>query len=159
MVEGLNSIQIRHPDEILRLINEGNKLRSTAETKMNLESSRSHAIFSIKLTQVIVDPDDNTFTGEKVSKISLVDLAGSEKARKTGATGKRLEEGSSINKSLTTLGIIIEKLAEPLVKKNDKKKHGEFIPYRDSTLTWLLKENLGGNSRTAIVATGNPIFI
>jgi kinesin family protein 13 len=100
-VEGLGTFQVTDCDEILRLINKGNKTRSTAETQMNLESSRSHAIFSIKLTQVMVDIDDNTFTGERVSQIALVDLAGSEKARKSGATGKRLEEGSSINKSLT----------------------------------------------------------
>ena len=89
-------------------------------------------------------------TGTKVSKISLVDLAGSERANKTGAQGERLKEGSNINKSLTTLGLVISKLADAGSKKDS------FIPYRDSTLTWLLKENLGGNSRTVMIATVSP---
>ena len=76
-------------------------------------------------------------TGEKVSRVSLVDLAGSERAVKTGAVGERLREGSSINRSLTTLGLVISKLAE---QGGDKEA---FVPYRDSVLTWLLKDNLG----------------
>ena len=86
-------------------------------------------------------------TGTKVSKISLVDLAGSERANKTGAQGDRLKEGSNINKSLTTLGLVISKLADA----GSKKSKDSFVPYRDSVLTWLLKENLGGNSRTAMI--------
>ncbi|VDN49851.1 unnamed protein product, partial [Gongylonema pulchrum] len=89
-----------------------------------------------------------------MSKISLVDLAGSERAQKTGAVGKRLEEGGSINKSLTTLGMVISALAERSCSSAGSKT--KFIPYRDSVLTWLLKDSLGGNSRTVMVATISP---
>uniref|UniRef100_A0A915MBF7 Kinesin-like protein n=1 Tax=Meloidogyne javanica TaxID=6303 RepID=A0A915MBF7_MELJA len=118
-------------------------------------------VFSIKITQIVVAVEDKNFTGETVSKISLVDLAGSERVQKTGAIGKRLEEGSNINKSLTALGKVIAALAS---NKNNgsttQPKRGTnnkyFVPYRDSVLTWLLKENLGGNSRTTMIATISP---
>ena len=87
-------------------MNEGNKYRTVAATNMNNESSRSHAVFTLNVTFVMTDPNSGV-TGETVSKLSLVDLAGSERATKTGAVGKRLKEGSNINKSLTTLGRII----------------------------------------------------
>ena len=87
-----------------------------------------------------------------MARISLVDLAGSERAVKTGACGERLKEGSNINKSLTTLGLVISKLADQTSGKTKDK----FVPYRDSTLTWLLKDNLGGNSKTVMVATLSP---
>ncbi|PVD32673.1 hypothetical protein C0Q70_08118 [Pomacea canaliculata] len=93
-------------------------------------------------------------SGEKVSKLSLVDLAGSERAQKTGAVGERLKEGSNINKSLTTLGLVISALADQ--SSGPSKKGGKFVPYRDSVLTWLLKDNLGGNSKTVMVATISP---
>ncbi|KAL7976212.1 hypothetical protein Chor_008309 [Crotalus horridus] len=112
-------------------------LRTVAATNMNETSSRSHAVFTIVFTQKKLDVETNLST-EKVSKISLVDLAGSERADSTGAKGTRLKEGANINKSLTTLGKVISALAE--VSK--KKKKTDFIPYRDSVLTWLLRENL-----------------
>ena len=93
------------------LMTEGNKARTVAATQMNAESSRSHAVFSITLTQTIFHPASE-MGGEKVSKISLVDLAGSERAGKSGALGDRLKEGSQINKSLTTLGLVISALAD-----------------------------------------------
>lgn len=129
---------------------EGNKSRTVAATNMNAESSRSHAVFSIVLTQTLFDKMAGV-TGEKVSRMSLVDLAGSERAVKTGAVGERLKEGSNINKSLTTLGLVISKLADQHGKSKDK-----FVPYRDSVLTWLLKDNLGGNSKTVMLATISP---
>lgn len=92
--------------------------------------------------------------GEKVSKISLVDLAGSERQASTGATGTRLKEGANINKSLTTLGKVIAALAS--ASNDKKKKKDDFVPYRDSVLTWLLKESLGGNSKTAMIAAISP---
>nr|KAG5693636.1 hypothetical protein BaRGS_014656 [Batillaria attramentaria] len=94
------------------------------------------------------------WVGEKVSKLSLVDLAGSERAQKTGAVGERLKEGSNINKSLTTLGLVISALADQ--SAGHGKKGNKFVPYRDSVLTWLLKDNLGGNSKTVMVATISP---
>ncbi|KAG7247775.1 hypothetical protein CRUP_023707, partial [Coryphaenoides rupestris] len=104
---------------------------------MNEESSRSHAVFSIIVTQTLFDLGSGN-SGEKVSKISLVDLAGSERVSKTGAAGQRLKEGSNINKSLTTLGCVISALADQSAGKGKVK----FVPYRDSVLTWLLKETL-----------------
>ena len=98
---------------------------------------------------------------EKVSKISLVDLAGSERASSTGATGQRLKEGAGINQSLTALGKVISALADEAdPSKHNKRKGGaSFIPYRDSALTWLLRENLGGNSKTTMVAAISPADI
>ncbi|RXN04628.1 kinesin KIF1A isoform X1 [Labeo rohita] len=134
---------------------------TVAATNMNETSSRSHAVFNIIFTQKRFDSETDN-TSEKVSKISLVDLAGSERADSTGAKGTRLKEGANINKSLTTLGKVISALAEVDSggNKNKKKKKVEsFIPYRDSVLTWLLRENLGGNSRTAMVAALSPADI
>lgn len=131
---------------------EGNKSRTVAATNMNAESSRSHAVFSVILTQTLTDRMSGV-QGEKVARMSLVDLAGSERAVKTGAVGDRLKEGSNINKSLTTLGLVISKLAD---QSNGRKNNDKFVPYRDSVLTWLLKDNLGGNSRTVMVATISP---
>lgn len=131
---------------------EGNKSRTVAATNMNSESSRSHAVFSVILTQTLIDIRSGV-SGEKVSRMSLVDLAGSERAVKTGAVGDRLKEGSNINKSLTTLGLVISKLAD---QNSGGKNRDKFVPYRDSVLTWLLKDNLGGNSKTVMVATISP---
>ncbi|XP_053210758.1 kinesin-like protein KIF13A [Panonychus citri] len=151
-VDGLSTLAVSSYEEIDNLMIEGNKSRTVAATKMNSESSRSHAVFTITLTCTIYDPSSSVF-GEKVSKMSLVDLAGSERAVKTGAVGERLKEGSNINKSLTTLGLVISKLAD---QASGKSKGDQFIPYRDSVLTWLLKDNLGGNSKTVMVATVSP---
>uniref|UniRef100_W5KF38 plus-end-directed kinesin ATPase n=1 Tax=Astyanax mexicanus TaxID=7994 RepID=W5KF38_ASTMX len=160
-VEDLSKLAVTSYNDIQDLMDSGNKARTVAATNMNETSSRSHAVFNIIFTQKRHDSDtDNTL--EKVSKISLVDLAGSERADSTGAKGTRLKEGANINKSLTTLGKVISALAEvdSLPNKNKKKKKAEsFIPYRDSVLTWLLRENLGGNSRTAMVAALSPADI
>ncbi|XP_045609914.1 kinesin-like protein KIF13A isoform X3 [Procambarus clarkii] len=153
-VDGLSLLAVSSYEEIEQLIEEGNKARTVAATNMNSESSRSHAVFTIVLTQTVSDVASGV-SGEKVSKMSLVDLAGSERAVKTGAVGERLKEGSNINKSLTTLGLVISKLADQAVGKG-RGKCDNFVPYRDSVLTWLLKDNLGGNSRTVMVATVSP---
>ncbi|XP_078506005.1 kinesin-like protein KIF13B isoform X1 [Lissotriton helveticus] len=150
-VDGLSKLAVSDYKDIESLMSEGNKSRTVAATNMNEESSRSHAVFNIILTHTLVDVQSGT-SGEKVSKLSLVDLAGSERATKTGAAGDRLKEGSNINKSLTTLGLVISALADQSAGKNKNK----FVPYRDSVLTWLLKDSLGGNSKTAMVATVSP---
>uniref|UniRef100_A0A1A8U6M7 Kinesin family member 13A n=2 Tax=Nothobranchius TaxID=28779 RepID=A0A1A8U6M7_NOTFU len=150
-VDGLSQLAVTSFEDIEVLMSEGNKSRTVAATNMNEESSRSHAVFSIIVTQTLYDLQSGN-SGEKVSKMSLVDLAGSERASKTGAAGERLKEGSSINKSLTTLGCVISALAEQSAGKGKPK----FVPYRDSVLTWLLKDNLGGNSKTAMIATVSP---
>ncbi|XP_062283327.1 kinesin-like protein KIF1B isoform X1 [Scomber scombrus] len=153
-VEDLSKLAVTSYTDIADLMDAGNKARTVAATNMNETSSRSHAVFTIVFTQKKHDSESDLST-EKVSKISLVDLAGSERADSTGAKGTRLKEGANINKSLTTLGKVISALAE--VSK--KKKKTDFIPYRDSVLTWLLRENLGGNSRTAMVAALSPADI
>ncbi|XP_077963734.1 kinesin-like protein KIF1A isoform X38 [Gasterosteus aculeatus] len=160
-VEDLSKLAVTSYNDIQDLMDSGNKARTVAATNMNETSSRSHAVFNIIFTQKRHDAETDN-TSEKVSKISLVDLAGSERADSTGAKGTRLKEGANINKSLTTLGKVISALAEvdSGSNKNKKKKKVEsFIPYRDSVLTWLLRENLGGNSRTAMIAALSPADI
>uniref|UniRef100_A0A671LLD8 Kinesin motor domain-containing protein n=1 Tax=Sinocyclocheilus anshuiensis TaxID=1608454 RepID=A0A671LLD8_9TELE len=150
-VDGLSQLAVMNFEDIESLMSEGNKSRTVAATNMNEESSRSHAVFSVIVTQTLYDLQSGN-SGEKVSKISLVDLAGSERVSKSGAAGERLKEGSNINKSLTTLGCVISALADQSAGKGKSK----FVPYRDSVLTWLLKDNLGGNSKTAMIATISP---
>uniref|UniRef100_A0A674CG99 Kinesin family member 13A n=1 Tax=Salmo trutta TaxID=8032 RepID=A0A674CG99_SALTR len=151
-VDGLSQLAVTNFEDIEVLMSEGNKSRTVAATNMNEESSRSHAVFSIIVTQTLYDLKSGN-SGEKVSKMSLVDLAGSERVSKTGAAGERLKEGSNINRSLTTLGCVISALADQSAGKGGKNK---FVPYRDSVLTWLLKDNLGGNSKTCMIATVSP---
>ncbi|XP_048363601.1 kinesin-like protein KIF13A isoform X2 [Sphaerodactylus townsendi] len=150
-VDGLSQLAVTSFEDIESLMSEGNKSRTVAATNMNEESSRSHAVFNIIVTQTLYDLQSGN-SGEKVSKVSLVDLAGSERVSKTGAAGERLKEGSNINKSLSTLGLVISSLADQAAGKGKSK----FVPYRDSVLTWLLKDNLGGNSQTAMIATISP---
>uniref|UniRef100_A0A7N6BAA1 plus-end-directed kinesin ATPase n=1 Tax=Anabas testudineus TaxID=64144 RepID=A0A7N6BAA1_ANATE len=159
-VEDLSKLAVTSYNDIQDLMDSGNKARTVAATNMNETSSRSHAVFNIIFTQKRHDAETDN-TSEKVSKISLVDLAGSERADSTGAKGTRLKEGANINKSLTTLGKVISALAEVvcIISNKKKKKVESFIPYRDSVLTWLLRENLGGNSRTAMVAALSPADI
>ncbi|KAG6918495.1 hypothetical protein DXG01_013855 [Tephrocybe rancida] len=158
-VEDLSKLVVNSYDEMMTLMDEGNKARTVAATNMNETSSRSHAVFTLLLTMKRHDVETNMDT-EKVSRISLVDLAGSERANSTGATGQRLKEGANINKSLTTLGKVISALAMASQvdhgKKGKKGKAEEFVPYRDSVLTWLLKDSLGGNSKTAMIAAISP---
>ncbi|KAK7129517.1 hypothetical protein R3I94_017664 [Phoxinus phoxinus] len=154
-VEDLSKLAVTSYQDIRDLMDSGNKARTVAATNMNETSSRSHAVFTIVFTQHRRDQLTGLDT-EKVSKVSLVDLAGSERADSSGAKGLRLKEGANINKSLTTLGKVISALAE---NQTSKRKKSEFIPYRDSVLTWILKENLGGNSRTAMIAALSPADI
>uniref|UniRef100_A0A3B4GTC5 Kinesin family member 14 n=1 Tax=Pundamilia nyererei TaxID=303518 RepID=A0A3B4GTC5_9CICH len=130
----------------------GNKQRATAATGMNDKSSRSHSVFTLVMTQtktelVEGEEHDHSIT----SRINLIDLAGSERCHSAQTSGDRLREGVSINKSLLTLGKVISALSEQALTKKKV-----FIPYRDSVLTWLLKESLGGNSKTAMIATLSP---
>ncbi|KAK5987194.1 Kinesin-like protein [Cladobotryum mycophilum] len=156
-VEDLAKLVVTSFQEIENLMDEGNKARTVAATNMNETSSRSHAVFTLMLTQKKYDVDTK-MEMEKVAKISLVDLAGSERATSTGATGARLKEGAEINRSLSTLGRVIAALAD-LSTGGKKKKGGSQVPYRDSVLTWLLKDSLGGNSMTAMIAAISPADI
>ncbi|KAG7127568.1 Kinesin-like protein KIF1C like [Verticillium longisporum] len=155
-VKDLTEVPVRSINEILRYMKNGDDSRTTASTKMNDTSSRSHAVFTIMLKQIHHDMETDETT-ERSSRIRLVDLAGSERAKATEATGARLREGSNINnninKSLTTLGRVIGALAD---SKQKGRKRKDVVPYRDSILTWLLKDSLGGNSKTAMIACIAP---
>ncbi|XP_060889796.1 kinesin-like protein KIF14 [Labrus mixtus] len=130
----------------------GNKQRATAATGMNDKSSRSHSVFTLVMTQTqteFVEGEEHDHS--IISRINLVDLAGSERCNSAQTSGDRLREGASINKSLLTLGKVISALSEQALTRKKV-----FIPYRESVLTWLLKESLGGNSKTAMIATLSP---
>jgi hypothetical protein len=156
-VKDLTEIQVKNYGDILRYMRMGDSSRTTASTKMNDTSSRSHAVFTIMLKQIHHDYHTDETT-ERLARIRLVDLAGSERAKATEATGQRLREGSNINKSLTTLGRVIAALADPRHGRlhNPTRKNRDVVPYRDSILTWLLKDSLGGNSKTAMIACIAP---
>lgn len=157
-VEDLAKLVVGSFQEIEHLMDEGNKARTVAATNMNETSSRSHAVFTLMLTQKRFDPETK-MEMEKAAKISLVDLAGSERATSTGATGARLKEGAEINRSLSTLGRVIAALADLSTGKKKKGTAAAQVPYRDSVLTWLLKDSLGGNSMTAMIAAISPADI
>ncbi|XP_057704187.1 uncharacterized protein kif16bb [Corythoichthys intestinalis] len=151
-VENLSKHLVHSYSDVEELIAAGNINRITVSTGMNDSSSRSHAIFTINFTQAWFDAE---LPREMLSKIHLVDLAGSERANVTHTSGIRLKEGANINKSLVTLGNVISALAELSVGQPTTKR-ATFIPYRDSVLTWLLKDSLGGNSKTTMIATISP---
>eukprot|EP00164_Ancoracysta_twista_P001120 GFYU01001468.1.p1 GENE.GFYU01001468.1~~GFYU01001468.1.p1 ORF type:complete len:1151 (+),score=495.77 GFYU01001468.1:265-3717(+) len=153
-VEGLAKLLVKNYVEVEALMEDGSKARTVASTNMNATSSRAHTLFTLVFTQTKVDRTTMKAT-DKVAKINLVDLAGSERADSTGAAGDRLKEGSAINKSLSALGNCISALAE-MSKKGSKKP---YVPYRDSVLTWLLKESLGGNAKTIMIAALSPADI
>lgn len=162
-VQNLTDEPVKCYEDIQRLMKIGDLNRTTAATKMNDTSSRSHAVFTLTLKQIQHDLSSDS-TIERLARMRLVDLAGSERANRTEATGQRLREGANINQSLTTLGRVIAALADPKRNKpargagaqNTPKRRAEVVPYRDSVLTWLLKDSLGGNSKTAMVACISP---
>ncbi|ELK19092.1 Kinesin-like protein KIF14 [Pteropus alecto] len=150
-VEALSANVVSSYSDIQSWLELGNKQRATAATGVNDKSSRSHSVLTLVLTQtktefVAGEEHDHRVT----SRTNLVDLAGSERCGSAQTSGEQLKEGVSINKSLLTLGKVISALSEHMDRKR------VFIPYRESVLTWLLKESLGGNSRTAMVATVSP---
>ncbi|XP_071481361.1 kinesin-like protein KIF14 [Diadema antillarum] len=152
-VEGLSTFQASSFADVHSWIETGNKQRATAATGMNDKSSRSHSVFIIMMTKTkkeFIEGEEHSHI--VTSKINIIDLAGSERCSATNTTGDRLKEGANINRSLMTLGKVISGLSEKSL--NPKKK--VFIPYRDSVLTWLLRESLGGNSKTAMIATISP---
>ncbi|GIZ46372.1 hypothetical protein CKM354_000949900 [Cercospora kikuchii] len=162
-VQNLTDEKVECYEDIERVMKMGDLNRTTASTKMNDTSSRSHAVFTLTLKQIQADLSDDS-TIERVARMRLVDLAGSERAGRTEATGQRLREGGNINQSLTTLGRVIAALADPKRQRasrmgglqNQAKRRAEVVPYRDSVLTWLLRDSLGGNSKTAMVACISP---
>ncbi|ERE70837.1 stAR-related lipid transfer protein 9 [Cricetulus griseus] len=178
-VQGLSQHVVTDYQQVIRLLEEGIANRITAATHVHEASSRSHAIFTVHYTQATLQ---NSLPSETISKINLVDLAGSERADPSYCKN-RITEGANINKSLVTLGIVISTLAQnsqvfssyqslsaassggdsgvPSTASGTSSGGGpvrrqSYIPYRDSVLTWLLKESLGGNSKTIMVATVSP---
>ncbi|KAL4253131.1 TRAFAC class myosin-kinesin ATPase superfamily protein [Abortiporus biennis] len=141
-VKGLSDYYVSSAKEVYEIMRQGGNARVVSSTNMNAESSRSHSIFLITINQ------KNTESGaQKTGNLYLVDLAGSEKVGKTGASGQTLEEAKKINKSLSALGMVINALTD------GKAKH---VPYRDSKLTRILQESLGGNSRTTLIINCSP---
>ena len=150
-VKNLSRIFCDDFGDISKLLDDGKKMRVVGATSMNKQSSRSHAIFTLFITLKTTDSKTNK-SSVKSSELHIVDLAGSERQSKTNAAGARLKEGSNINKSLTFLGVVIEKLSTVSSKKDSK----DHIPYRNSQLTYLLSESLGGNSKTIMIAAVSP---
>eukprot|EP00736_Rhodelphis_marinus_P006371 Rmarinus@m.27920 len=145
-VKDLNTIVVQTVSELVHVLNKGKKNRTTGETKMNQDSSRSHSIFTITIESSELGDDGQQHI--RVGKLNMVDLAGSERQSKTGATGERLIEATKINMSLTNLGRVISHLV--------RGKTQAHIPYRDSKLTKMLQDSLGGNTKTVMVANIGP---
>ncbi|CAM9145597.1 unnamed protein product [Ectocarpus sp. 4 AP-2014] len=181
-VEGLSARPVVCYQQVQQLLEDGMSARATAATAMNEVSSRSHAIFTIHITVTfttklshggregkggVEEGDAEDDVSSRSSKICLVDLAGSERANATGAKGDRLREAANINKSLSTLGDVIKALAKKAdsgrgsggggVSSNNNSNSESFIPYRNSMLTWLLKDSIGGNSKTVMLAAISPV--
>ncbi|MCO5550274.1 hypothetical protein L7F22_003755 [Adiantum nelumboides] len=157
---GVTETGVRNLEEMAACLEQGSLCRATASTNMNTRSSRSHAIFTITLEQkrtaehLTKGPDgvcEDVGDDFLCAKLHLVDLAGSERAKRTGADGVRFKEGVHINKGLLALGNVISALGD-----DKKRKEGGHVPYRDSKLTRLLQDSLGGNSRTVMIACISP---
>lgn len=145
---GIKEVRVQSPGDVSRLLAEGSTRRQTASTDMNQVSSRSHAIFSVSLVQKRVGPNNSKSIIR--SKCHFVDLAGSERLKRTGASGNRAKEGININAGLLALGNVISALG-------DASKKNTHVPYRDSKLTRLLQDSIGGNSYTMMIACVSPV--
>lgn len=141
-VTGGTQVTVACPEDIFDLLMIGQRTRQVASTNQNERSSRSHTIFIIEVIQTQSDGS------KKQGRLHLVDLAGSERISKTGATGKTLQEAKQINLSLTTLGLCIKQLTDG----------SQFVNFRDSKLTYFLKDALGGNSKTTLVCTASKLM-
>ncbi|EFJ10856.1 hypothetical protein SELMODRAFT_127100 [Selaginella moellendorffii] len=152
-LSSVTEIDVTNLHEMSSCLEQGSAFRATGSTNMNTHSSRSHAIFTITMEQrrrpdpLVGSPEDDYLS----AKLHLVDLAGSERAKRTGTDGLRFKEGVHINKGLLALGNVISALGD-----DKKRKEGGHVPYRDSKLTRLLQDSLGGNSRTVMIACVSP---
>ncbi|KAK6938063.1 Kinesin motor domain [Dillenia turbinata] len=156
ILAGVTEAEVRTKEEMASYLSRGSLARATGSTNMNSQSSRSHAIFTISMEQKKLASCSSLASDEEVgdvlsAKLHLVDLAGSERAKRTGADGTRLKEGIHINKGLLALGNVISALGD-----EKKRKEGGHVPYRDSKLTRLLQDSLGGNSKTVMIACVSP---
>jgi len=152
-LNGVSNKNVTSVEETLAILKNGAKIRSTGSTNMNSQSSRSHAIFTLNIKSQQKHPVKNQQQQDECqtlnAKFHFVDLAGSERLKRTGATGSRAKEGICINRGLLALGNVISALG-------DREKIGCHVPYRDSKLTRLLQDSLGGNSRTLMIACISP---
>ncbi|PRQ21211.1 putative plus-end-directed kinesin ATPase [Rosa chinensis] len=154
---GVTEPEVRTKEDMGSYLARGSLARATGSTNMNSQSSRSHAIFTITMEQKKISHSLNGANNDDIgddilcAKLHLVDLAGSERAKRTGADGMRLKEGIHINKGLLALGNVISALGD-----EKKRKEGGHVPYRDSKLTRLLQDSLGGNSKTVMIACVSP---
>eukprot|EP00798_Chlamydomonas_sp_ICE-L_P003492 gene3493-13558_t len=167
-VPGLREDIVTGPEQVLALLDEGESNRHIGSTKMNEKSSRSHTVFRMVIESRLIEAEADDAGAILVSTLTLVDLAGSERVAKTGAEGIRMKEGSAINKSLLTLGNVINKLSEGVAGGHISYRDSELtcilqpslggghIPYRDSKLTRILQPSLGGNAKTAIICAITP---
>ncbi|XP_010276535.1 PREDICTED: kinesin-like protein KIN-12C isoform X2 [Nelumbo nucifera] len=146
-VENLTEYEVTTVNDVIKLLLKGATNRKMAATQMNSESSRSHSVFTCVIKSRW---DKDSMTHTRFGRLNLVDLAGSERQKSSGAEGERLKEAANINKSLSTLGLVIMTLVDVA---HGKHRH---IPYRDSRLTFLLQDSLGGNSKTTIIANVSP---
>ncbi|CAL0331344.1 unnamed protein product [Lupinus luteus] len=146
-VENLSEFEVQSVSDIIGLLIQGSANRKVAATNMNRESSRSHSVFTCVIESTW---EKDSTTNYRFARLNLVDLAGSERQKTSGAEGERLKEAASINKSLSTLGHVIMILVDVA---NGRQRH---VPYRDSRLTFLLQDSLGGNSKTMIIANVSP---
>ena len=141
---GATVVKCASAQDLLRLVRLGARNRTIASTRMNETSSRAHTVFTVRLVR---DSVEDGYSLGRSACVHLVDLAGSERQKRAGSTGTRLKEAGHINRSLSTLSAVVNALT---------KKDGRHVPYRDSTLTHLLRDSLGGNARTTMVATVSP---
>merc|ERR1719443_2524027 len=165
-IPGLHESPCESPDDAQKVMDFGQKKRVIASTNMNATSSRSHAVFTVKVERLTgAKPAEGKKDERKKlsAKINLVDLAGSERVSKTGAEGSTLKEGCAINQSLSALGMVIKELSEAMAKRpapkkgaKDQKQNKELVPFRASKLTFLLKDSLAGNSKTYMIAALSP---
>ena len=144
-VKDLSTFVVKTPADMLKVFEEGTLQRHVGATNMNEHSSRSHSVFTITVESSEMDAQGEAHI--KVGKLNIVDLAGSERQDKTGATGDRLKEASKINLSLSTLCHVISSLTDPKCT---------YVPYRDSRLTRILQDSLGGNTKTVMIANIGP---
>uniref|UniRef100_A0A673HEB0 Kinesin-like protein n=1 Tax=Sinocyclocheilus rhinocerous TaxID=307959 RepID=A0A673HEB0_9TELE len=146
-IKGLEEITVHNKDEVYQILERGAAKRKTASTLMNAYSSRSHSVFSVTIHMKEITLDGEELV--KIGKLNLVDLAGSENIGRSGAVDKRAREAGNINQSLLTLGRVIKALVE----------RGPHVPYRESKLTRILQDSLGGRTKTSIIATVSPASI
>lgn len=144
-VKDLSTFVVKSPDDLMDVFTEGNLNRHVGRTNMNEHSSRSHSVFTITVESSEIKEDGKPHI--KVGKLNIVDLAGSERQSKTGAVGERLKEATKINLSLSTLCHVISSLVDPKCT---------YVPYRDSKLTRILQDSLGGNTKTVMIANCGP---